>query len=72
MSSKRAIRRRECGNKRRYVSMELAQAEARRMRRKGFMVRPYGCAWCGHIHLGHFRKDELPKIASQSTQRTQS
>lgn len=64
MSSKRRIRRRQCGKKARYRTMGAAHEDCRRKRARGVMVRPYGCTWCGHIHIGHFQNDELPEVQS--------
>ena len=49
MSSKRRIRRRQCGRKRRYPD----QASAQRGARFGFGLLPYKCPWCCFFHNGH-------------------
>ena len=51
MSSKRHLRRKECGTKLQFATEEQA---------KGFMISRriknqthYRCKWCGHFHIGH-------------------
>lgn len=53
MSSKRAIRRRSCGDKAKFDSIELARAAAARAKRRGHIVTPYKCEFCGGLHIGH-------------------
>lgn len=48
MTSKRQLRRRECGSKVRYATQPEAEAEIR-----GRHLHPYKCPWCGKFHLGH-------------------
>lgn len=56
MSSKRAIRRKQCDRKRRYADAAAAQEALRDLqanRRSARLVRPYGCQFCMGFHLGH-------------------
>lgn len=50
MASKRAIRRKACGKKKRYATPEDAKKVAWRTYRG---LRPYKCEFCGQFHLGH-------------------
>jgi hypothetical protein len=59
MSSKRAIRRRECKGKERYPSQKAAQAAIGRMRRNTGStdwMSAYHCGFCGGFHFGHSPK----------------
>jgi hypothetical protein len=47
MSSKRRVRRKQCGTKIKYAT----QAEAEAHQHGG--LRPYRCDYCGKFHLGH-------------------
>lgn len=54
MSSKRQIRRRQCGHKRRYPDAATASAAANFLRRwTGERLTAYACPWCGQWHIGH-------------------
>lgn len=57
MSSKRAIRRRQCGKKQRFATEQAAvQAIRSLIARKGPQggwLTPYRCAFCGGFHFGH-------------------
>jgi len=53
MASKRGIRRKACEGKKRYESAEDAQNAMRGARRRGHIVTPYRCKFCGGIHIGH-------------------
>ena len=59
MASKRGVRRKMCGNKRKYKSKEEAYGIKNRMRRqekmKGVAIRVnvYKCPHCGYFHMGH-------------------
>ncbi len=54
MASKRRIRRKSCGNKRRYMSGKEAQDAAIMLRRRtGDYTEVYKCPWCQHYHHGH-------------------
>lgn len=56
MSSKRAIRRRECQGKQRFVSEVAARAGIASLRRgKGVTdaLHTYACSFCGGYHYGH-------------------
>lgn len=56
MSSKRRIRRRQCGHKRRYADAIAAGNVARYFRHQGQHLAPYRCPWCGWWHIGHPNK----------------
>lgn len=56
MSSKRAIRRRQCKGKIRHETVEAAKAHIHNLNRaKGYqgMMNAYRCAFCGGWHIGH-------------------
>lgn len=58
MASKRRLRRRACGTKRKFATQALASDEIRRRIRvtKGEMggrLAPYHCEFCGQYHIGH-------------------
>ena len=54
MSSKRAIRRRECGRKRSYPTLSCAfKAVVEYARRYGAQLSPYPCRFCNKWHIGH-------------------
>jgi len=59
VASKRRIRRRSCGNKRRHVDETAARKEIHRLATSvgpiGFMV-PYRCGFCSGWHIGHADK----------------
>jgi hypothetical protein len=58
----RRNRRNECGKKYRWPTMEEAKRECWRKWRRGIWLQAYRCRWCGGIHIGHFRQDELPSV----------
>lgn len=47
MSSRRALRRRQCGRKRAYADQRQASLHCP----PGTI--PYRCRWCGRFHVGH-------------------
>lgn len=56
MSSKRAIRRKQCRGKLRFGTEEEARASIVELtRRKGWQghLSPYRCSFCGGFHFGH-------------------
>jgi len=54
MASKRAIRRRGCGQKHRYATQEDAMRAAWSLQaRFGGLATPYRCKWCHFYHIGH-------------------
>jgi hypothetical protein len=54
MASKRQVRRRECGDKKRYASSADAVAAAGRIgRAKGEKLVAYRCRFCRQYHIGH-------------------
>jgi hypothetical protein len=55
MSSKRRLRRRECGNKIKYPSADEARFTAYKLsdRYKDDRLSFYKCLWCGKWDLGH-------------------
>lgn len=56
MSSKRRLRRNQCGNKKRYETEKDAHHAIFVLSRSagpiGFM-NPYKCSFCSHCHIGH-------------------
>lgn len=55
MASKRAQRRRACGNKVKHGSEAEARQAIREMKQRGRldMIVPYRCRYCGAYHIGH-------------------
>jgi len=53
MASKRAIRRRACGRKRRHSTIDLAYIEVAKARESGHHVIAYRCKFCRQFHVGH-------------------
>ncbi|WP_431511621.1 hypothetical protein [Variovorax sp. DAIF25] len=56
MSSKRAIRRKQCTGKQRYASELDARAAISTLHRnKGYqgLLTPYRCSFCNGFHFGH-------------------
>jgi hypothetical protein len=55
MSSKRRLRARQCGDKVNHGSFEQARAGAWSLRQQqgGPLLVPYGCRFCGGVHIGH-------------------
>lgn len=56
MSSKRAIRRKQCKGKTRYTTQMSAQAAIGRLRRNTGTrdwLTAYRCRWCSGFHFGH-------------------
>ena len=64
MSSKRAIRRRSCGDKAKFETIELAREATKRAKRRGHVVTPYRCKFCGAIHIGHPQTHSKHRSAS--------
>ena len=55
MSSKRRQRKMQCGHKRRYESLEKAEAHLtwlRRINEDSLYKAAYTCRWCGSVHIG--------------------
>ena len=57
MASKRRIRRRQCGSKRRYASSAEALGEMhdviRKGKKRGGYLHVYRCRFCNGYHFGH-------------------
>lgn len=56
MSSKRAIRRKQCKGKQRFETQRAAQSAIGGLRTRTGSREPltaYKCAWCGGYHFGH-------------------
>lgn len=63
MASKRAIRRRVCGDKHRYATQDEAMRAAWSYQaRLGGKVWPYRCSWCGQWHYGHKEIKEKERV----------
>jgi hypothetical protein len=59
MSSKRALRRRECGRKRSYPTLHRAlEAVAKYAQLYGEELGPYLCTLCNTWHIGHHQYPE--------------
>lgn len=56
MSSKRHLKRRQCGGKIRYPDKDAVWATRRGLGERGKPLHPYYCPWCKGYHLGHKRK----------------
>lgn len=53
MSSKRRIRKSQCGQKKKYRDQTEAYAALSSLyRREGYVGQVYRCRWCGSYHLG--------------------
>lgn len=55
MSSKRRVRRNECGGKQKFSTQSAAEDTAYGIHRRtgGDLMKPYVCTWCQSIHIGH-------------------
>jgi len=53
MSSKRAMRRKSCDGKIRYLSREKARSKVFKMSFDGRSLDVYRCDFCGGWHIGH-------------------
>lgn len=53
MTSKRRLRRKECGKKRRFSTIDEAQDIANVAWARGIRIRAYACHWCNGFHVGH-------------------
>lgn len=62
MSSKRRLRRRTCESKVRRTKEE-AETYAYYSRKRGIMIYPYKCKFCGGWHVGHPNKRQLKAIS---------
>lgn len=65
MSSKRRIRRKQCGKKIRYVTQEEAKAAMGSMfRRCGYpgAMNIYHCKFCGGWHIGHRKGAKIYRV----------
>lgn len=66
MSSKRAVRRRECGGKKQYATMaEAVKACYQYQMDFGGWVRAYRCKFCHQFHIGHPNAKIKQSIRSQ-------
>lgn len=56
MASKRRLRRKQCGSKRRYANEAEAHSAIGTLRHHGLLqgyVEPYRCDFCNGFHFGH-------------------
>jgi len=54
MSSKRQLRRKECGNKEKFPTFATASFVAKKQSFKlNKRINAYKCKWCGCFHVGH-------------------
>jgi hypothetical protein len=55
MSSKRRLRAKQCGDKVNHGSYKQARAAAWSLKQQqgGPLLVPYGCRFCGGVHIGH-------------------
>jgi hypothetical protein len=60
MSSKRGVRRKACGDKRRFATEDDAVPAA-----KALGISWYHCRWCGAWHIGHMPKRIKQGIAAR-------
>jgi len=73
MTSKRRVRRNECGDKVKYTSHQKALDAAYNLYRKkgGELCIPYTCTWGEHIHIGHpvKKQEDATRIAKRRNDR---
>lgn len=70
MASKRKLRQKMCGDKVDYKSYSAAVDAAWHIKRKnGERLTPYGCRFCGGVHLGHPTASARQSMAQRSAQR---
>jgi hypothetical protein len=54
MASKRHVKRKQCGDKRRYPDIKAAKtASVLLFQRTGSKLQSYYCKYCRHWHIGH-------------------
>ena len=53
MASKRNLRKKNCTNKVRYQTLDLAQSAARDANKRTTWINAYKCQFCGGFHIGH-------------------
>lgn len=54
MASKRALKRKQCGDKHRFNSVHDAnQAAGRASQKSDSWISSYKCRFCGYFHIGH-------------------
>ena len=54
--------RKACRGKFRWPTIQAAQSFCFHKRQAGIHIQAYHCRFCGGIHVGHFRGDELPEL----------
>lgn len=57
MSSKRNLRRKECGKKVRFNTHELACKSLWKIKRRNTEASVYHCKWCNGWHIGHYKME---------------
>lgn len=62
MASKRQQRKRECGEKRKYLGPDAAKAAAERLGQQW-----YQCRWCQHYHTGHGGGQAKARVRAKGT-----
>lgn len=65
MSSKRRIRRKQCGHKVKFASLSDAHRRAMELWAKGIRMRAYKCPWGDHFHIGHMPRALVRAIRSR-------
>lgn len=65
MSSKRRIRRKQCGHKVKFVSLADAHRRAVELWGKGIRLRAYRCRWCNQFHIGHIPRAVIRAIRTR-------
>ncbi len=67
MSSKRALRRKQCERKTRFETKDEALASARHTRAVSGRgpVAAYRCRFCGGWHVGHLNKNQIRAMAQR-------
>ncbi len=61
MSSKRGVKRRECGRKFAHATRgEAVFVCLKMLRKRGTLLHPYLCRHCGRWHIGHWKGSGVP------------
>jgi hypothetical protein len=69
MASKRAQRRKVCGDKDAYSSAAAAEGSIKHAQRNGHWVRAYTCPHCHQWHIGHPPRSVRQSLAAKARNR---
>jgi hypothetical protein len=53
LASKRRVRARECGTKKKYRKEEISNVARALTLKEGELLKGYRCPWCAWWHIGH-------------------